>query len=108
MGGLCDYYGVGYKAARNWWAARYPDSYWIITKVKMTERSKRAWGKLIFKGQVQNEGREELISSVNKREWCLLGTDALTIEARADKGAACLVESAVLAAREKQRALLAA
>ena len=31
--GLCDYYGVGYKAARKWWAARYPDSYWIITKV---------------------------------------------------------------------------
>ena len=39
--GLCDYYGVGYKAARNWWAARYPDSYWIITKVKMTNTRPR-------------------------------------------------------------------
>ena len=39
--GLCDYYGVGYKAARKWWAARYPDSYWIITKVKMTNTRPR-------------------------------------------------------------------
>ncbi len=31
---------------------RYPDSYYIVTRVKMTETCKRAWGRLVWKGQV--------------------------------------------------------
>ena len=35
------------------YAGRYPDSYWIVTRVKMTQTSKRAWGKLVWKGEVR-------------------------------------------------------
>lgn len=54
--GICDFYGVGFKAARRDWIVEYPDSYWIVTKVKMTPTSRRAWGKLFWKGQPQNDG----------------------------------------------------
>jgi len=59
--GMCDYYGVGYKAARKDWIDRYPESYWIVTKVKMTATSRRAWGKLVWKGQPQNDGAAQQV-----------------------------------------------
>jgi hypothetical protein len=106
--GLCDYYGVGFKAARKDWIERYPDSYWLISKVKMSERGKRAWGKLFWKGKVQYDGVDRMITSVNKREWSLLSFDAEAVKARPDKGKSCSAEMSLLEARSKARALLEA
>ena len=49
----------------------------------------RAWGKLVWKGEVQHNGMQRRITSASKREWELVSYDAETVKQRADGGAAC-------------------
>ena len=46
----------------------YPDSYYLVTQVKLTPTSRLACGVLVWKGQVQRGGAEQVITSANKRE----------------------------------------
>jgi len=72
---LLDCWGIGWRIIRQNWIGKEPESYWIVTRVKMTNRNRRIWGKFIWKGQMQNEGKEMQIIGAHKRLWRLKEPD---------------------------------
>eukprot|EP00291_Cryptomonas_curvata_P007167 CAMPEP_0172187542 /NCGR_PEP_ID=MMETSP1050-20130122/21404_1 /TAXON_ID=233186 /ORGANISM="Cryptomonas curvata, Strain CCAP979/52" /LENGTH=220 /DNA_ID=CAMNT_0012861893 /DNA_START=199 /DNA_END=857 /DNA_ORIENTATION=+ len=72
--GYLDNFGVGWRLSRNPWIRKYPDSYWIITRVKLFP-NRRAWGKKVWKGQLLFDGAERRVKSASKREWRYLCKD---------------------------------
>jgi small subunit ribosomal protein S34 len=65
------YFGVGSKVTRSIY--QFPDTYWIITKVKLTvdQEHGKIWGRLVWRGRPKP--KEMKINTAKKKEWSLLG-----------------------------------
>jgi len=65
------YFGVGAKVTRQIY--KFPETYWIVTKVKLSSDQKhgRVWGRLVWRGRAQP--KDESIGSTLQKEWSLVG-----------------------------------
>ena len=65
------YFGVGSRVTRNIY--KFPDTYYIITKVSMTtdQLHGRAWGVMVWKGI--RKSKIERLGATQKKEWHLVG-----------------------------------
>lgn len=65
------YYGIGARVARCIY--KFPDTYFIVTRVKMTTDQKhgKVWGVMVWRGIRKNV--EERLPAPLKKEWTLVG-----------------------------------
>jgi len=93
---LLDQWGVGWRIIREKWIGKQPESYWIVTRVKMSQRNRRAWGKFVWRGVLQNNGKEMPVVGAHKRLWRLKEPDPSASSLRPADAIAPETEQALL------------
>jgi small subunit ribosomal protein S34 len=86
------HFGVGAKVTRSIY--KFPDTYWILTKVKLSKDQShgKAWGRLIWRGRAKE--KDEKIGCPLKTQWTLVGLpDYKTFDGEGDKVAEIIKRS---------------
>ena len=78
------YFGVGTKVTRNIY--QFPDTYWIITKVKLSKDQEHGdvFGRLVWRGR--SKEHDKRIGTSLKKQWSVVETpDYTSFKGRADE-----------------------